>query len=148
MQTTSETIIDKLNAHIASECSEADTDRMYNDMLDECYSFENVGGIFSHMQPSRVLAECDPVAYRCGKNDYIDGCDITEVCGVEYHDADIDKAKEEFIDALRDELSELETELSECLESDDECELADEVRIKRAINDKQSEIDECEKHSF
>jgi hypothetical protein len=39
MKTTqTETIIEKLLAHIASECTVADTDRMYDDMLDECSS--------------------------------------------------------------------------------------------------------------
>lgn len=47
-------------------------DDQYNDMLDESYSFECVGGIFADMQPSRVLELVDPIAYREGFSEYVD----------------------------------------------------------------------------
>jgi len=140
-ETKTETVIDRLNAHIASECTVVDTDRMYDDMLDEC---STCCDMCKQYGAARILKEIDPTAYRCGKNDYIDGCDITEVCGEEYHDDELDKAKEEFLDALRDELTELESERDDI----DPDAAADVSAIESKIVEKQSEIDECERHSF
>ena len=42
---------------------------MYEDMIDEVYGLINVGVTF---YASRVLKECDPIAFRCGFNDYMD----------------------------------------------------------------------------
>lgn len=80
-----------------------DTDSMYDDMLDECYSLKIVGGPFACMSASRVLKECDPIAYRVGFSDYIDSCDdLIEVCGSYYRTSDIDTLKEELVDALNE----------------------------------------------
>lgn len=49
-----------------------DLESAYDDMLNECCSFDSVGGPFEDMTPSRVLAEVDPIAYRCGMDDYAD----------------------------------------------------------------------------
>ena len=47
---------------------------MYNDMLNECTATIQIGYI--EFEPSRVLEEMDPIAYRCGLNDYYDSiCD-------------------------------------------------------------------------
>ena len=75
----------------------------YNNMLDECYP--EVFGI----QPSRILLECDPTAYRCGLVDYVDNLDESDE--EEYQEL------EEEISELEDELSDLEDEL---LEMEDE----------------------------
>ena len=46
------------------------TERNYDDELDEAYqSYEIMGLSFS---ASRVLQECDPIAYGCGLNDLAD----------------------------------------------------------------------------
>jgi len=42
----------------------------YDNMLDEVY------GEFMDMQASYILKECDPIAYRCGLNDYAENLDI------------------------------------------------------------------------
>lgn len=42
----------------------------YDEMLDECYPMVEIGSI--SLYPSRVLEECDPIAYRCGLSDYAD----------------------------------------------------------------------------
>jgi hypothetical protein len=42
----------------------------YDDMLNECYP-ELFG-----LQPSRILREVDPIQYRCGFYDWLDGEDI------------------------------------------------------------------------
>lgn len=45
-------------------------ERNYDDELDETHQdYEICGLTFS---ASRVLKECDPIAYRCGMNDFID----------------------------------------------------------------------------
>ena len=62
----------KLLEAIEDELTPVDLEQLYDEMLDECYSFGNVGGPFMCMQPSRVLKEIDPTAYRCGFNDWMD----------------------------------------------------------------------------
>lgn len=85
-----------------------DMDSRYDDMLDECYSFEDVGGPFASMLPSNVLSECDPVAYRCGFNDWIDG-ELGESCAEfegEYYDLEaLRDCVQEAIDSLEADAS-------------------------------------------
>ena len=51
---------------------EGDDTTSYDESLDDCYTFDEVGGPFKGMSPARVLSEVDPTAYRCGLNDYND----------------------------------------------------------------------------
>ena len=46
-----------------------EAEEMYEEMIDECYGEVNVGVTFN---ASRVLKELDPIAFRCGFNDYMD----------------------------------------------------------------------------
>lgn len=134
-------------AHIESECSKVDTDELYDSMLDDCYSFEKVGGIFACMSPSRVLRECDPVAYRCGKNDWLDGerDNLVEIGNDYYRNDDVNDARDEFIDGLRDELKELESEAADLDAIDDEHELAE---LNDEITRKESAIEACEDYAW
>lgn len=138
-------------AHIVSECSVVDTEKRYDEMLDECYSFEKVGGIFACMSPSRVLSECDPTAYRCGMNDWLD-CErdsIVEVDSDYYDNDEVNKAREEFIDGLRDELKELETELGELdLSENDKATEMEAEKLNDQIARKESCIEACEDYAF
>lgn len=43
---------------------------MYDEMLDECYEEIKIGCIT--LNPSRVLKECDEIAYDCGFADFCD----------------------------------------------------------------------------
>lgn len=43
---------------------------LYDDYLDEVHRSVRILGI--DFLPSRILQEVDPVAYRCGFNDYVD----------------------------------------------------------------------------
>lgn len=54
---------------------ESDALVLYDELLDELHSPIIVGGI--EFEPSRVLKELDPIAYRCGFNDWLDSCDMT-----------------------------------------------------------------------
>ena len=80
------------NEAVAGELTEVDTSTAYDDMLDECYSLESVGGPFAHMLASRVLEEVDPIAYRCGQNDYEDSQrdDWEEIDGTYYDRREVD----------------------------------------------------------
>jgi hypothetical protein len=72
MKKTAAEIDALVNARVIEELDKIDTDELYDQMLDDCFSLESVGGPFAHMSASRVLKEVDPVAYRCGKNDWED----------------------------------------------------------------------------
>lgn len=54
---------------------ESDAFALYDEMLDELYPTMDIAGI--EFEPSRVLKELDPIAYRCGFNDWLDSCDMT-----------------------------------------------------------------------
>ncbi len=132
---STESAIKDMITHIVGECDAADTDRMYDDMLNECYSLKSVGGIFACMSPSRVLRECDPTAYRCGKNDWLDAerDNLVEIGNDYFQVDDVNREQEAFIDGLRDELSALELEPG---------------TNQYAIESKQAQIEACEKHAF
>lgn len=65
-------IQDEIVDKIKRECVPVDTTDMFDDMLDECYSFRSVGGYFTNMSPSKVLYEVDPIAYDMEHNNYVD----------------------------------------------------------------------------
>lgn len=54
--------------------TEGEAYAMYDDMLDECNPEIKIGYIT--LSPSRVLEECDPIAYHCGFSDWIDSAGI------------------------------------------------------------------------
>jgi len=112
MKTKTETL-KALAAHIADNCTPVDREAAFDAMLDDCYTFEKVGGPFAGMWPSRVLRECDPVAYRCGVNDYADGEEWTEINGETYETEAAEIARTEFVVDLETEADELETEIEE-----------------------------------
>jgi hypothetical protein len=133
---------ERIYAAIIADCGRVDTDRGYDEMLDECYSFESVGGIFAHMSPSRVLAEMDPTAYQCGKNDWLDGeGDRLVEIGGEYYDRE---EAEEILEQVRDEIR---AELDEI--QDDEHDEQDEREDKAAARElKQEQLDAAEDFSL
>ena len=75
----------------------------YDDMLDECH------GDFMGMNASYILKNMDPVAYRCGLLDYLDGLDQDE------EKMDNDECLELFnrLEDIESEIEELEEELAE-----------------------------------
>lgn len=50
--------------------SEYDAYHQYDEMLNECYPTVIVCGY--EFDPARALKELDPIAYRCGFNDWLD----------------------------------------------------------------------------
>jgi hypothetical protein len=61
-----------------------DFDGMYRDMLDSVYGYTDVAGM--QYVTSQVLEKIDPVAYRCGRNDYIDALEDTELNKYRYEE--------------------------------------------------------------
>lgn len=70
----------------------------YDSLIDDCNEMVQIGGLT--YSPSQVLSNIDPVAYRCGFNDYCDGIDKEDI--KEYQDL------QDELDALESELEELE----------------------------------------
>lgn len=139
--------IASLIAHVVSECTAIDQEKRFDEMLDECYSFEKVGGPFESMVPSQVLKECDPTAYRCGVNDWADGEDWNEIEGDYYESSDVDKARDEYVDELNSELSSLQDQL-ENEESEDERDESEIARLGAEIVNLETFIAECERYAF
>lgn len=86
-----------------------DLEARYDDMIDECYSFKDVGGPFAFMLPSTVLKECDPIAYRCGLSDW-EGEEFTEFDNEYYDKCEFSDALDECIEEIESEIEELEEE--------------------------------------
>ena len=64
-------------------------DEAYDEMLDECYGQVEIGGLF--YSTSLALKEVDPIAYRCGRNDYYDSLREDLECELErMQDGDCD----------------------------------------------------------
>lgn len=136
---TENSIIEKLIAHIESECDAIDCEKAFDEMLDECYSFEDVGGPFASMCPSRVLKECDPVAYRCGVNDYFgSGNEYVEIAAETYRSDEVEAARESFLDELDSQISDLETEINDA-EAEEDLNVSEVAEMKRKLADLQAD---------
>jgi hypothetical protein len=125
--------------HITSNCCAIDTESAYDDMINECYSLEKVGGPFAHMWASRVLKEVDPIAYRCGFSDFADSQREfwAEVDGDYYERREAEKAKEEFVAELQTEADKLQEEVDALrLEDNSSEEIAESL-----VEDTQAELD-------
>lgn len=94
--------METLEQRVAEELEAIDTEQEYDNMLDECYGDVNVAGY--DYATSRLLAEVDPTAYRCGLNDYF-GCSDTyyELNGEYYHIHEVDAIREELEEELESE---------------------------------------------
>lgn len=152
MNTHKDDILQRLIEHVCNECSTIDIEARYNECLDECFSFESVGGPFEHMQPSAVLLACDPTAYRCGRNDWLDSerAFITEIDGDYYEIHDVEEARQSFVDSLTDEMNALENELEDLREQADDGERDEEQesRLEADIEELRADIAACEKYAW
>ena len=107
--------IHKLQAQIADkekqqkqiELDPDDFADQFDDMLDESIPEIEIGTLT--YSPSHVLKNVDPVAYRCGLNDFVDGMDIED--SEEYN------ALQEEIDDIREEIYHLKSDIED-LESE------------------------------
>lgn len=128
-----------LMAAVKEDGQPRDMDAAYREALDEIYSFKSVGGPFACMQPSRVLEECDPTAYRCGFSDWLDSEEVTEI-GDEYFDSkELEDIQEQVADAMDSEITDLEGAIED-LESDLEEIEASTADEPASFQDKQNDI--------
>jgi len=97
-----------------SEISERELHERYDDMINEFYSFEKVGGPFEYLIPSKVMEYFSPTDYRVGFADWLDSesDQYVEING-NYH------KREELEEALDTLLEEAEAHLEELEEDED-----------------------------
>lgn len=132
--------------HVVSECDPVDMDARFRDSLDYDGPVTVCGLEFD---PSRILHALDETAYDTYFNDYVDGEEVTEINGDYYEDRDVEKAREEFLDGMRDELADLESELETVREDEPEVMDVDESnRLTDEIAAMESRIAELERYTF
>ena len=96
-------IADKEKQQSNIELDPDDYEDQFDESLDESIPEIEVGCLT--YSPSRVLKNVDPVAYRCGLNDFIDSLDV--------EDSDEYKALQEEIDQLQSDIEDLENEIED-----------------------------------
>ena len=138
------TTIEALIAHITNELTPIDIEARFDAFLDECYSFDKVGGPFENMTPSRVLREVDPTAHRCGVSDFSDGEPWVEIDGDYYEQDEVEEAKAEFIAECEEAITGLEMDI----ESELEPEVGSEGTLEEQLTKVRAELAELEAHSF
>lgn len=99
--------------YVSDNLTPVDGKSRYADFLNDCYSFDSIGGPFAYMRPADVLKAMDPTAFRCGVNDYLDGDEFTYFEGDYYDSREFDQAKEEYESELNDQIDYCETEYEE-----------------------------------
>jgi hypothetical protein len=137
-------LIDRLLDHVTSECNSIDMEQRFRDLLDECYSFDSVGGPFVHLLPSRVLEEMSPTDFRCGVAD-MDTSGMVEIREEHYDHSEVEESRDEFVSDLRNELKEAEAELA-AEENDDDPRNV--FALRAEVERLEAEISEVESHTF
>lgn len=92
------------------DASEYTSENNYNDWIDDCYEMVIIGNL--EYYPSTVLKEVDPIAYRCGYNDYVDSIDldaIQEYCEL----VEQKETLESEIDDIQNEIDDLNGQLED-----------------------------------
>ena len=83
-----------------------DYEDQFDESLDDSIPEIEIGCLT--YSPSHVLKNVDPVAYRCGLNDFIDSLDV--------EDDDEYKALQEEIDQLQSDIEDLENQIADLTE--------------------------------
>lgn len=96
-------IKDKEAQQNSIECDPDDLGSLFDESLDEAGSIAVAGCTF---YPSQILKECDPIAYRCGLNDYAD-------LMFDKEETDEYQALQEEIDQLESDIEDLESEIED-----------------------------------
>lgn len=139
---------DLLMAAVKEDGQPRDMDAAYREALDEIYSFKSVGGPFACMQPSRVLEECDPTAYRCGFSDWLDSEEVTEIGDEHFDSKELEDIREQVADALDSEITDLETSIEDLesevaeLEGENPADISEEEIRDREVAGRNSSIDD------
>ena len=95
-------IADKEKQQSQIEIDPDDFADQFDELLDESGEIEI--GCLTY-SPSHVLKNVDPVAYRCGLNDFVDSLDV--------EDSEEYKALQEEIDQLKSDIEDLESEIED-----------------------------------
>lgn len=90
----------------AVEIDVDDFEEEYKDSLDDC------NGDFMGYPASRILEELDPVAYRCGLNDYCDNKDVEDLQEWIWAKEEVENIENE-IEDLEEEIKNLEESIAE-----------------------------------
>jgi len=139
----------KLTDKIEEELSAVDCEKLFDQCLDENDPVR-IGSL--EYTPSHVLKQIDPIAYRCGVNDYVDSLGLKEINGNSYGSDEVDKICEELVEELENEIGSLQDELEEAEQYLARCEEEDstdytpeqiEENIK-GINSAKTEVDTIE----
>ena len=96
-------IADKEKQQNQIELDPDDFADQFDESLDESIPEIEIGSLT--YSPSHVLKNVDPVAYRCGLNDFIDSLDV--------EDTDEYKELEDEIDQLKSDIEDLESEIED-----------------------------------
>jgi hypothetical protein len=73
--------------------SPIDEEEVFDEYLNEVYSFSLVGGPFSNLDPAEVLKEVDPMQYDISKNEFLNE-EYTEYKGEYWKTEDFQEAEE------------------------------------------------------
>lgn len=147
MTTTNQPIISRLEAFITEALTAPDLEELYDSMLDDTYSFEQVGGPFENMSPSRVLKGVDPTMYRCGLNDWADQ-DFVEVGDKMYWKEEVEEKQEEFCETLRAAVDDLEAEIEVRIQYPTPARTAHLPALREQLASLQSDLQLAECHCF
>ena len=96
-------IADKEKQQSNIELDPDDYEDQFDESLDESIPEIEIGCLT--YSPSHVLKNVDPVAYRCGLNDFVDSLDV--------EDSDEYKELQEEIDQLKSDIEDLESEIED-----------------------------------
>lgn len=96
------TLKEKAEKRIVAELEPVDIEQLYRDMLDELHPEVKVAGL--SFCASCIVEELDPIAFRCGVNDYADSLvndTLTEEINGNYYDL---KEAEYIVDEVEAEI--------------------------------------------
>ncbi len=135
----------RIDKKLVKEYRVADTEAAFDEMLDECYSFNSVGGPFQYLRASEVMKEMLPTDYRCGHVDWLDSeCSddrYYEASDGNHYDAkSVNDAAGEVVDEINDEIKELEMQLGDEEDDDKISELEKQIE---ALNEELSDVEDC-----
>ena len=136
-----------LTEHVQSECSVIDMEQRFRDMIDECYSFDAIGGPFQCMTPSHVLETMDPIAFRSGVSDQSDIEQVFEIEGEYYDQVRVEEARDSFVEDLQTELDSAQEEL-DAQEADEGADAEDVAEARAAVALLEAKIELASSHSF
>jgi polyhydroxyalkanoate synthesis regulator phasin len=104
----------KLTDKIEEELAAVDCEELFDRCLDEGDPVK-IGSL--EYSPSHVLKQIDPIAYRCGVNDYVDSLGLKEINGNSYDSDKVDEVCDELVEELENEISNLQDEVEEAEEN-------------------------------